>query len=208
MAFLSVIGAAFTAAQDVAAVEQAEMEPPPRDLILKPVQSLSVPNPDGQSGMIRRVHLYADKKDERRNAGNEILYLVAEMDYWGQKKPQPHIVGIFQGYMIEGIDQMKLMDLDGDGVPELVLTHHFYIESPYMRVFRFSRKPNAMDQQSCITSSAMLKQVGCCNTVLGIVTLQDDGTIVVEKYSEGGAVPLSVRKYRLEQGADKLSEVE
>lgn len=208
MAFLPVMGMAFTAAQDVAVGEQAEMEPPPRALLLEPVQSLSVPNPDGQRGMISRVHLYADKKHGHGNVGNEILYLVAEMDYWGQKSVQPHIVGIFQGYMIKDVDQMKLADMDGDGMPELLLFHHFFVETPYVRVFRFSKKPNVMDQRSCITSSAMLKQVGCLSSGIGTVTLEDDGTVAVAEYAEGGKVPLSVKKYRLEQSADELEEVE
>lgn len=208
MAFLSVMGISFTAAQDVVVGEQAEMEPPPRALFLEPVQSLSVPNPGVQSGMIRRVHLYADKKHGAESVGDEILYLVAEMDYWGQKSVQPHIVGIFQGYMIKDVDQMKLADMDGDGMPELLLFHHFFVESPYVRVFRFSTKPNAMDQRNSITSSAMLKQVGCFSTGTGTVTLEGDGVIAVAEFSDGGKVPLSVKKYRLEQGADELEEVE
>ena len=41
----------------------------------------------------------------------------------------------------------------------------------------------------------------CCRTGMGTVRLEDDGTVVVKTYPEGGKIPASVKKYRLEQGA-------
>lgn len=39
----------------------------------------------------------------------------------------------------------------------------------------------------------MLKQVGCCRTGMGTVRLEDDGTVVVKTYPEGGKIPASVK---------------
>ena len=54
----------------------------------------------------------------------------------------------------------------------------------------------------------MLKTGVHCRTGMGTVRLEDDGTVVVKTYPEGGKIPASVKKYRLEQGADGMKEVE
>lgn len=200
---LPVTGA--VAVQYVAVDVQAAFGKPPRALHLDPVESLVLPQPpDAPSGLPSRVHLFADRA---HGSGENSLYLVAEMNYRGEDGDQPHIVGIFSGFLTEE-PCMRLADLDNDGVPELILVHEAGAGAVYMRVFRISQIPNASDDKSCISASAMLKQVGCCRTGLGIVRLEDDGTVVVKTYPEGGRVPTSVKKYRLEQGEDGMKEVE
>ena len=154
--------------------------------------------------MISRVHLYADRS---HGSGEDSIYLVAEMNFCGEDGDQPHIVGIFAGSPA-GEPCMRLADLDRDGIPELVLVHEAGAGGSYMRIFRISQEPNVSDDKSCISASAMLKQVGCCRTGMGTVRLEDDGTVVVKTYPEGGKIPASVKKYRLEQGADGMKEVE
>lgn len=211
MALLPVIHASVAPGQeaedcrDVAVDRQAAFGKLPRSLHLEPVESLSVPeNPDMPSGMVSRVHVYADRS---HGSGEESIYLVAEMNYRGEDEDQPHLVGIFAGSTVEE-PCMKLADLDKDGIPELVLVHEAGAGASYMRIFRFSRKPNVSDDWSCISASPMLKQVGCCRTGIGTVKLEGDGTVVVKTYPEGGKLPSSVKKYRLEQGADSMQEVE
>lgn len=191
--------------RDVAVDTRTAFGKPPRSLHLEPVESLSVPkNPDIPYGMISRVHLYADRS---HGSGEDSIYLVAEMNFCGEDGDQPHIVGIFAGSPA-GEPCMRLADLDRDGIPELVLVHEAGAGASYMRIFRISQEPNVYDDKSCISASAMLKQVGCCRTGMGTVRLEDDGTVVVKTYPEGGKIPASVKKYRLEQGADGMKEVE
>ena len=211
MAFLPVVHASFAAGQqaedrgDVAVDTRTAFGKPPRSLHLEPVESLSVPkNPDIPYGMISRVHLYADRS---HGSGEDSIYLVAEMNFCGEDGDQPHIVGIFAGSPAEE-PCMRLADLDRDGIPELVLVHEAGAGASYMRIFRISQEPNVYDDKSCISASAMLKQVGCCRTGMGTVRLEDDGTVVVKTYPEGGKIPASVKKYRLAQGADGMKEVE
>lgn len=205
--FLPVMAAAQEASkeEDVAVDVQAAFGKPPRSLHLEPVESLTLPqHPGAPSGLPGRVHVYRDKA---HGSGENSLYLVAEMNYRGEDEDQPHIVGIFAGSPV-GEPCMKLADLDRDGVPELVLVHEAGAGASYMRIFRISQTPHVSDDKSCISASVMLKQVGCCRTGMGTVTLEDDGTVVVKTYPEGGRVPLSVRKYRLERGADWMTEAE
>lgn len=205
--FLHVMAAAQEAGkvEDVAVAVQAAFGKPPRSLHLEPVESLALPqHPDAPSGLPGRVHVYRDKA---HGSGENSLYLVAEMNYRGEDGDQPHIVGIFAGSPA-GEPCMKLADLDKDGVPELVLVHEAGAGASYMRIFRISQTPHVSDDKSCISASVMLKQVGCCRTGIGTVTLEDDGTVVVKTYPEGGKVPSSVRKYRLERGADWMKEAE
>lgn len=191
---------------DIAVEGQAPPGKLPRSLYLEPVESITVPeNSDNPfRGKISRVHLYADGS---RESGRNSLYLVAEMRWYGDDGDQPHIVGIFSGYTVDDEKKLELSDLDGDGFPELILRHERGAGATCMRIFRFSRKTNS-DDESCITLSPMLKQVGFCRTGIGTVRLEDDGTVVVKTYPEGGRVPTSVKKYRLEQGADGMKEVE
>lgn len=205
--FLPVMAAAQEASkvEDVAVDIQAAFGKPPRSLHLEPVESLVLPqHPGAPSGLPGRVHVYRDKA---HGSGENSLYLVAEMNYRGEDGDQPHIVGIFAGSPA-GEPCMKLADLDKDGVPELVLVHEAGAGASYMRIFRISQTPHVSDDKSCISASVMLKQVGCCRTGIGTVTLEDDGTVVVKTYPERGKVPSSVRKYRLERGADWMTETE
>lgn len=205
--FLPVMAAAQEASkvEGVAVDVQAAFGKPPRSLHLEPVESLALPqHPGAPSGLPGRVHVYRDKA---HGSGENSLYLVAEMNYCGEDGDQPHIVGIFAGSPA-GEPCMKLADLDKDGVPELVLVHEAGAGASYMRIFRISQTPHVSDDKSCISASVMLKQVGCCRTGIGTVTLEDDGTVVVKTYPEGGRVPSSVRKYRLERGADWMTEAE
>lgn len=205
--FLHVMAAAQEASkvEDVAVDIQAAFGKPPRSLHLEPVESLVLPqHPGAPSGLPGRVHVYRDKA---HGPGENSLYLVAEMNYRGEDGDQPHIVGIFAGSPA-GEPCMKLADLDKDGVPELVLVHEAGAGASYMRIFRISQTPHVSDDKSCISASVMLKQVGCCRTGIGTVTLEDDGTVVVKTYPERGKVPSSVRKYRLERGADWMTETE
>lgn len=212
MAFLLAISAGVWAQQeerenpDIAVEGQIPPGELPRPLHLVPVESIAVPEePGAPSGLVRRVHLYADRA---HGCGENSLYLVAEMRCVGEDGEQPHIVGIFSGYTVDEEKTLELSDLDGDGFPELILRHERGAGAVYMRIFRFSRQPNISDSASCITLSPMLKQVGCCRTGIGCVTLEGDGTVVVETYPEGGKLPASVKKYRLERGKDELKEVE
>lgn len=205
--FLHVMAAAQEASkvEGVAVAVQAAFGKPPRSLHLEPVESLVLPqHPGAPSGLPGRVHVYRDKA---HGSGENSLYLVAEMNYRGEDGDQPHIVGIFAGSPA-GEPCMKLADLDKDGVPELVLVHEAGAGASYMRIFRISQTPHVSDDKSCISASVMLKQVGCCRTGIGTVTLEDDGTVVVKTYPERGKVPSSVRKYRLERGADWMKEAE
>lgn len=202
--FLPVMGAAQEAAnnQDVAVEVQAAFGKPPRALHLEPVESLVLPQyPDASSGLVNRVHLYVDKA---HGSGENSLYLVAEMNYRGEDEDQPHVVGIFAGSRVGDGPALWLSDLDGDGMPELVLAHEAGAGAFHLRVFRISRKAHAGDYRSCITASPMLKQVGCIVASLGTVAVEEGGAVVSRCYTDESRSRLMVRKYRLNKGEDEI----
>lgn len=197
---LPVTGA--VAVQDVAVDVQAALGKPPRALHLEPVESLSIPqSPDAPSGLVSRVHLYVDKA---HGSGENSLYLVAEMNYRGEDEDQPHIVGIFAGSRAGEEPALRLSDLDGDGIPELVLVHEAGAGAFHLRVFRISREAHAGDDGSCITASPMLKQVGCVIASLGTIAIERDGTVVSRCYTDESRRQLTVQKYRLKKGEDEM----
>lgn len=202
--FLPVTGAAQEAGheEDVAVEVQAAFGKPPRSLHLEPVESLALPQRPGvPSGLPSRVHVYVDKTHV---TGENSLYLVAEMSYCGEDEAQPHIVGIFAGSTVGAHPALRLHDLDGDGVPELLLVHEAGAGAFLLRIFRISREANVRDSKSCITASPMLKQVGCVIASLGSVAVEEDGTVVSRCYTDESRRRLMVRKYRLEKGEDEL----
>lgn len=207
LVFLPVMGAAQEAGnnRDVAVEVQAAFGKPPRSLHLDPVESLVLPqHPGAPAGLVTRVHLYVDKA---HGAGENSLYLVAEMNYRGEDEDQPHIVGIFAGSRVGEEPALRLSDLDGDGMPELLLVHEAGAGAFHLRVFRISQVAHAGDSRSCITASPMLKQVGCIIASLGTVAVEEDGAVVSRCYTDESRRRLMVRKYRLNKGEDEIKPV-
>ena len=167
---------------------------------LDPLQSVDIPAQQGSpTEHIKRVLLYG-------TAGIPTLYLVLQMSYSGSEPDALHIAGIFNGYPDKEHTQLILLDMDKDGVPEVIMRYLSGTDASNMRIFRFAKNPEPHRDDSNLPFGAFLPHIGHFISGLDSVTLDPDGSVIVHDYTDEGREKAITKKYRLVDGVMKEME--